>query len=254
MKAQTAPQQGTRGTVTTPSAASNCVLSCCCGDFQLENTRKFHIRTYVTNRWNCPSTVPTHVDTQAHISTCVRACHHHNVESAGSTRVGRLQGPGGDPPRSHFQAFGLSCAPLGLVAPSSVSRTQDRDACAPSSQGADFTPSGPYGTMPFAGSRQFTTCAEPSSCPERVLGRRLKPVQVDPADLTDGHTAHMYRRAGTRPRAGVPASCHPQSSLVSLLLPKRAHWLCLSWALRLCPHTVQTWALRRVGSVQVAPR
>lgn len=213
MKAQTAPQQGTRGTVTTPSAASNCVLSCCCGDFQLENTRKFHISTYFTNRWNCPSTVTMHMDTQAHINTCVYA---HSTTTMWSLQAQQGSGDSKALEGTHQGAIsrpsGSAVAPLGLVAPSSVSWTQDRDACPPSSQGADFTPSRAPASLPRVQSQ--------APAQSVFLGGGSSHVHIDPTDLTDGHTAHMYHRAGIRPRAGVPASCHPQSSFVSLLLPK----------------------------------
>lgn len=142
------------------------------------------------------------MDTQAHINTCVYA---HITTTMWSLQAQQGSGDSKALEGTHQGATsrpsGSAVAPLGLVAPSSVSWTQDRDACPPSSQGAAFTPSGPYGTMPFADSRQFTTCAEPSSCPERVLGRRLEPHAHRP------RRSHQWAHGTHVPQGRYKATC-----------------------------------------------
>lgn len=115
------------------------------------------------------------------------------MESAGSTRVGRLQGPGGDPPRSHFQALGLSCGPSGAGSTQLSVLDTGQGRLPPILSGGRF--------YTLAGSRQFTTCAEPSSCPERVLGRRLKPRAHRP------RRSHRWAHGTHVPQGRYKATC-----------------------------------------------
>lgn len=141
-----------------------------------------------------------HMDTRAHINTCVYAHITTTMWSLqaqqGSGDSKALRGPTKEP----FPGLWAQLWPLwGWQHPAQCPGHRT-GTTAPHPLGGSFIPSGPYGAMPFTGSRQVT-CAEPSSCPERVLGRRLEPRARRP------RRSHRWAHGTHVPQGRYKATC-----------------------------------------------